>query len=201
MKHNHDKPITPIVDTQNGKQMPSKPAPAEPKSDKTAPTSDVKKPDVNKAHEMNHDKKQHGDNPSMGMKGHDHHAMMIADFKKRFYLVLILTVPIMLLSTMIQKFIGVDWQFTGSRYILLALSTAVFFYGGWPFFKGLVTEIKTKNPGMMFLIGFAITSAYIYSTAVVFGTVKRSLTQRGLFPRLRQRSERITRSGHGGVGT
>src|ERR1035437_3557139 len=118
---------------------------------------------------MDHSKMQHGSNPSMGMEGHNHHAMMIADFKKRFYLVLIFTVPIMLLSTMIQKFIGVDWEFSGSKYILLALSSVVFFYGGWPFFKGLVTEIKTKNPGMMFLIGFAITAAYIYSVAVVFG--------------------------------
>jgi len=118
---------------------------------------------------MDHSKMQHGGNPSMGMEGHNHHAMMIADFKKRFYLVLILTVPIMLLSAMIQKFMGVDWQVTGSKYILLALSSVVFFYGGWPFFKGLVTEIKTKNPGMMFLIGFAITAAYIYSVAVVFG--------------------------------
>jgi Cu2+-exporting ATPase len=118
---------------------------------------------------MDHGSMKQEDNPSMGMEGHNHHAMMIADFKKRFYLVLILTVPIMLLSAMIQKFMGVDWQFTGSKYILLALSTVVFFYGGWPFFKGLVTEIKTKNPGMMFLIGFAITAAYIYSVAVVFG--------------------------------
>ena len=111
---------------------------------------------------------QHGDNPSMGMEGHNHHAM-IADYKKRFYVVLILTVPIMLLSTMIQKFIGVNWQFTGSPYILFALSSVVFFYGGWPFLKGWVDEIKTKNPGMMFLIGFAITVAYIYSVAIVFG--------------------------------
>lgn len=118
---------------------------------------------------MDHGSMKSGDNPSMGMEGHNHHAMMIADFKKRFYVVLILSVPIILLSTMIQKFMGVDWQFTGSKYILLALSSVVFFYGGWPFFKGLVTEIKTKTPGMMFLIGFAITSAYIYSAAVVFG--------------------------------
>jgi Cu2+-exporting ATPase len=118
---------------------------------------------------MDHIANQHGDNPPIGMEGHNHHAIMIADFKKRFYLVLVLSVPIILLSTMIQKFIGVDWQFTGSKYILLALSSVVFFYGGWPFFKGLVTEIKTKTPGMMFLIGFAITAAYIYSVAVVFG--------------------------------
>ena len=111
---------------------------------------------------------QHGANPSMGMAGHNHNAM-IADFKKRFYVVLVLTIPIMLLSTMIQQFIGVNWQFTGSQYILFALSSVVFFYGGWPFLKGWVEEIKTKNPGMMFLIGFAITVAYIYSVAIVFG--------------------------------
>ena len=57
---------------------------------------------------MDHSPLQHGDNPSMGMEVHIHHAMMIADFKKRFYVVLVLTVPIMLLSTMIQKFIGVN---------------------------------------------------------------------------------------------
>ena len=115
--------------------------------------------------ELVHEK--HG--PGMGMVGHNHHAMMIADFKKRFYVVLILTIPIMLLSTMIQQFMGVSWQFPGSSYILFILSTIVFIYGGWPFLKGLVEEVKTKNPGMMFLIGFAITVAYIYSVAIVFG--------------------------------
>jgi Cu2+-exporting ATPase len=117
---------------------------------------------------MDHSKMRHGHNPSMGMEGHNH-AMMIADFKKRFYVVLVLTIPIVLLSTMIQKFIGVDWDFKGSKYILFALSSVVFIYGGWPFFKGLVNEVKAKNPGMMFLIGFAITVAYIYSVAIVFG--------------------------------
>ena len=81
---------------------------------------------------------------------HDHHSGMIADFKKRFYIVLALTVPIMLLSPMIQQFMGVNWQFSGSNYILLALSTLVFLYGGMPFLKGLVDEVKAKNPGMMF---------------------------------------------------
>ena len=117
---------------------------------------------------MDHSKMQHGGNPKMGMEGHDHN-MMIADFKKRFFVVLILTVPIMLLSMMIQKFLGVNWQFTGSQYILFALSTVVFFYGGWPFLKGFVNEVKTKSPGMMILIGFAITVAYTYSVAIVFG--------------------------------
>jgi P-type Cu2+ transporter len=108
-------------------------------------------------------------NMPMGMAGHDHHKMMTADFKRRFYIVLILTVPVTALSPMIQHFMGVNWQFRGSRYMLFALSTAGFFYGGWPFLKGLIEEIKSKNPGMMTLIGFAISVAYIYSTATVFG--------------------------------
>lgn len=119
--------------------------------------------------EISHRNTQHGENPPMGMAGHNHHAMMIADFRKRFYVVLALTIPIMLLSTMIQHFIGVDWRFLGSSYILFALSSVVFFYGGWPFLTGLVNEAKKKNPGMMFLIGFAISVAYLYSVAIVFG--------------------------------
>ena len=105
----------------------------------------------------------------MGMGRHDHHQMMIADFRRRFYVVLGLTVPIMLLSEMIQHFLGVHWGFPGSGYVLFGLSTAVYFYGGWPFLKGLADEVKMKTPGMMFLIGFAITVAYVYSSAVVFG--------------------------------
>jgi len=111
---------------------------------------------------------QHGSH-SMNMEGHNHNAMMTADFRKRFYIVLALTVPIMLLSPMVQQFIGLRWQFTGSSYILFALASIVFFYGGLPFLKGWIAEVKTKNPGMMFLIGFAITVAYIYSVAIVFG--------------------------------
>jgi P-type Cu2+ transporter len=118
---------------------------------------------------MNHGPTQHGENPKMGMAGHDHHKMMIADFRKRFYMVLVLTIPIMALSTMIQHFVGIHWQFEGSVYILMALSSVVYFYGGWPFLKGLAHEVKARNPGMMFLIGFAITVAYAYSVAVVFG--------------------------------
>ena len=118
---------------------------------------------------MDHSKKQQDQNPHKGMSEHDHHAMMITDFKKRFYVVLALTIPIMLLSTMIQRFMGVNWYFTGSSYILFVMSTVVFIYGGWPFLTGLISEVKAKTPGMMFLIGFAITVAYSYSTAIVFG--------------------------------
>jgi Cu2+-exporting ATPase len=101
--------------------------------------------------------------------GHEAHASGIADFKKRFYVVLVLTIPIMLLSEMIQHWLNIHISFPGSKYVLLALASVVFFYGGWPFLKGLVGEVRVKNPGMMTLIGFAISVAYIYSAATVFG--------------------------------
>ena len=128
-------------------------------------------------HEMGHSKMDHSkmDHSHHEMKapmdhtGHGHHAMMITDFKKRFYVVLILTVPVMLLSEMIQRWLNIQISFPGSQYILLLLSSIVFFYGGWPFLKGLVDEMKTWKPGMMTLIGFAIIVAYVYSVATVFG--------------------------------
>lgn len=111
----------------------------------------------------------HDNHAPMGMAGHDHHAMMIADFKKRFFIVLLLTIPIMLLSMQIQQWLNLHIQFTGSNYLLFGLSSVVFIYGGWPFLSGWLSELRAKNPGMMTLIGFAITVAYGYSTATVFG--------------------------------
>ncbi|MGN6398604.1 MAG: copper-translocating P-type ATPase [Mucilaginibacter sp.] len=104
----------------------------------------------------------------MGHAGHNHDAM-IADFRKRFYVVLVLTVPILLLSDMIRQWLHLNIGFPGSQHVLFALSSVVFVYGGWPFLTGWFGEIKTKNPGMMTLIGFAITVAYGYSAATVFG--------------------------------
>ena len=101
--------------------------------------------------------------------GHGSHSSGIAVFKKRFYVVLALTIPIMLLSEMIQHWLGIHFSFPGSKYVLFFLSSIVFFYGGWPFLKGLVGELRAKNPGMMTLVGFAISVAYIYSVATVFG--------------------------------
>jgi Cu2+-exporting ATPase len=110
-----------------------------------------------------------GHDAHMSMTEHDHHAMMIADFKKRFYVVLILTLPVMLLSMQIQQWLHLDLRFSGSGYLLFALASVIFVYGGWPFLSGWLAEMKTGNPGMMTLIGFAITVAYAYSTATVFG--------------------------------
>lgn len=116
--------------------------------------------DGNNVHEL------HGDH---GHHGHHDHGDMVEDFKKRFFISLIFTIPILVLSPMIQEFMGVDWRFANDQYILFVLSTFVFFYGGWPFITGGISELKDKNPGMMTLIGLAITTAYVYSSFVVFG--------------------------------
>jgi Cu2+-exporting ATPase len=75
----------------------------------------------------------------------------------------------MILSPMIQQWFHFNIAFNGSAYLLFALSTIIFFYGGWPFLTGLVAELKSKKPGMMTLVAFAISVAYIYSAATVFG--------------------------------
>jgi len=101
--------------------------------------------------------------------GDGDHAAMIDDFKKRFYVVLVLTIPIMALSPMIQHWLHIDWSFAGSDYTLLVLSSVVFLYGGWPFLTGLVTEVKSRSLGMMTLVAVAIAIAYVYSVAIVLG--------------------------------
>ena len=100
---------------------------------------------------------------------HGHHEHMIEDFKKRFWISLIITLPIIVLAPMIQELLGYQLRFNGDRYVQFILSSVIFFYGGWPFLKGLADEIKKKAPGMMTLIALAISVAYFYSSAVVFG--------------------------------
>lgn len=115
---------------------------------------------------------KHGNHrPVRGEKGGGHHEHMVADFRKRFWVSLAITVPILFLSPMIRAFLGMTkpLAFSGSDYILWILSTVVFFYGGWPFLKGIIDELAKKQPGMMTLIAIAITTAYGYSSIVVFG--------------------------------
>ncbi len=108
-----------------------------------------------------HDEKEHGDG--------NHHEMMIKDFKKRFFVSMIVTIPVLLLSPMMQNWFNFSIEFTGSSYVLLGLSTFIYFYGGWPFLTGFVDEMKEKNPGMMTLIAMAISVAFLYSAATVLG--------------------------------
>lgn len=117
---------------------------------------------------MKMEEHSHKEHDSKG--GHDEHAgHHTADFLNRFWLCLVITIPVLLLSNMMQQWIGFKLTFTGDKYILLVLSSFIFFYGGWPFLAGLVRELKWREPGMMTLVAVAITTAYIYSVAVVFG--------------------------------
>jgi Cu2+-exporting ATPase len=101
---------------------------------------------------------------------HDEHAgHHTGNFLKRFWICLIITIPVLLLSHMVQQWMGFEWRFTGDKYVLLLLSSVIYFYGGWPFLTGLVSEIRHRIPGMMTLVAVAITTAYIYSVAVIFG--------------------------------
>jgi Cu2+-exporting ATPase len=103
----------------------------------------------------------------MAKDKHDSHS--IAMFRDKFWLTLILTIPVIVYSSMIQ-----DWlrfsppTFAGSQYIPFIFSTGIFFYGGWVFIVGAWRELKTKLPGMMTLISLAIITAYVYSVATQF---------------------------------
>jgi len=103
--------------------------------------------------------------------GHGHHAHMAMDFRKRFWISLVLTLPVLALSPMLQMLVGLReaFRFQGDIYVLFSFSSAVFWYGGWPFLKGLFKELKSRQPGMMTLVAVAIATAYLYSSAVVFG--------------------------------
>jgi Cu2+-exporting ATPase len=96
---------------------------------------------------------------------------MIEDFRKRFFISLAITIPILVLSPMIQSWIGYSISLPGSigKYLLAALSTFIFFHGGWPFITGLKDELSKKQPGMMTLIAVAITVAWGYSVGTTFG--------------------------------
>jgi len=96
---------------------------------------------------------------------------MVADFRRRFWVSLAVTVPVLMLSPMIQRFIGLGEaiRFPGDVYVLFLTSSFVFFYGGYPFLKGFYDELKKLQPGMMTLIAIAISTAYLYSSIVVFG--------------------------------
>lgn len=96
---------------------------------------------------------------------------MVTDFRRRFCVSLILTVPVLALTRHIQGWLGLgnSLTFPGDTWAQFALASALYCYGGWPFLAGLVGELRKRQPGMMTLIGLAITVAYGYSSAVVFG--------------------------------
>ncbi len=134
-------------------------------------------------HEHKQDSKSPVSQPAQDPKSHNEHGAhegehhssheghSVDDFKRRFWLSLLITVPILLLSPMLQHWAGLGdaLRFPGDSYLLFAFSSLIFFYGGYPFLKGFVDEMKARRPGMMTLIAIAISTAYVYSAVVVFG--------------------------------
>ncbi|MHA2315512.1 MAG: heavy metal translocating P-type ATPase [Candidatus Hermodarchaeia archaeon] len=104
-------------------------------------------------------------------EGSSHHTIMIRDYRKRFIVSMILTIPIVFLSPLVQTLLGLTafLSFPGYTLVLFGLSSIVYFYGGYPFLKGFIQEVRKHQLGMMTLVAVAITVAYAYSSAVVFG--------------------------------
>src|SRR5260221_1108544 len=130
-------------------------------------------------HQQPHQAREH---PAAGMAGamhsgrdahggHDDHRAMVADFRRRFWLCLALTLPVLLLSPMIQHGLGLGdaLRFRVDGLVLFALSTVIYVYGGRPFLTGFLSELRSREPGMMTLIAVAISVAFFYSAAVTFG--------------------------------
>lgn len=112
--------------------------------------------------QMDHEKMNHEDH-----KEHDH-SHMLKEYKNKFMISMLVTIPILILSPMIQTFFGFELTFPGDVYVLFGLATFVFIYGGKPFLSGSVDEIKKKNLGMMTLIAMAIIVSYVYSSLTIF---------------------------------
>ena len=114
--------------------------------------------------------REHGnERGSVTHEAHKGHGEMLRDYKKRFIICSIVTIPILALTEEVQSVLGFSLEFSGSQFVLLLLSSFVYFYGGYPFLKGIVEEVRKKLPGMMTLIAVAISVAYFYSAAVVLG--------------------------------
>jgi P-type Cu2+ transporter len=134
------------------------------------------------AHEMHasppaghaHDHDAHaghgGHDAHAGHGGHGGHAGHEAIFRRKFWVSLILSIPVVLYSEMIQEWLNVSMpEFAGSDWIAPVLGTVVFIYGGWVFLQGGWDELKQRQPGMMALISLAITVAFVASAATTFG--------------------------------
>ena len=116
----------------------------------------------NHQNHMNHSNQMHHDNHE-SHNHHSGHAHHHGNFKAKFFVSLIFAIPIIFLSPMMGVNLPFQFTFPGSEWVVLILSTILFFYGGKPFLSGGKDEIATKKPGMMTLVALGISVAYIYS--------------------------------------
>ncbi|OGK09657.1 copper-translocating P-type ATPase [Candidatus Roizmanbacteria bacterium RIFCSPHIGHO2_01_FULL_35_10] len=105
---------------------------------------------------------------SEGHNGHGGHASMEHDFRRRFFITLPFVILSMLLSSMIQLWMGFEFNFPGREFILFLIGAFIFVYGGIPFFKAAKGELGARNPAMMTLVAFAITVGFTFSVAATF---------------------------------
>ena len=106
---------------------------------------------------------QHGKHDHGAQVDHSGHEEM---FRKRFWVSLILSIPVLLYSPMIQEWMGFSMpEFPGSQWITPGISVIIFIYGGLPFLQMAIPELRNRQPGMMTLISLAITVAFAYSLA------------------------------------
>ncbi|NOZ61026.1 MAG: heavy metal translocating P-type ATPase, partial [Calditrichaeota bacterium] len=100
---------------------------------------------------------------------HDHHLMMEIDMRRRFWVSLLITIPVLILSPTIQKWFGFSLpEFAGTNYILFLLASVIAFYGGLPFYKGAAKSLKSGTLDMMVLVSLAVIAGYLFSVASTF---------------------------------
>jgi P-type Cu2+ transporter len=120
------------------------------------------------AEDAGHDETLHESHD--GGDGHAGHGDHAAQFRDRFWLTLALSIPVVVWAPMIQEWFGYTApRFPGVELLAPVLGSVIFFYGGWPFLTGAKAEMRPWQPGMMLLIGMAITVAYVASIATSFG--------------------------------
>ena len=120
-------------------------------------------------HKMDSGSTGHGDHEGHEGSGHVDHSGHEEMFRRKFWVSLILSIPVLIFSPAISSFLKYSLpDFPGVRWITPVFSVIVFYYGGLPFIKMAIPEIKKRKPGMMTLISLAITVAFVYSLAALF---------------------------------
>ncbi len=118
--------------------------------------------------EMDMPSHAHMEHEHQKAEGHDHHAMMEADFRRRFWVILGLTVPVLVLSPTIQTWFGFTLTFPGAQYLLFVLATVITFYGTWPFYKNAGKAVRSGLFDMNVLVSLAVSAGYLFSVGATF---------------------------------
>src|SRR2546426_12717259 len=112
---------------------------------------------------------------------HSHHqgheGSMVDDFRRRFWISLALTIPVLATSEMLQHLLGLRGvlAFPGARYVEFGFASAVYFYGGWPLLTGLAAPVRKRRPGGMTPVGLGVGGAQFFRAGVLFGLLCRRL--------------------------